>query len=219
MRPGDVDALLDAFAGVLDDSVLRRDAVLSACAGLRVLAREGTATTHARRDEVLSVGRYGMVSVAGGKLTTHRLIAARVLRALPVEVRPRRCAPDEHPISRPPSPEAVAMLKAVLGTDGADYVVAQHGAAVESLDVPTVPAPFEPIVSGGPDVWAQAFRARDVEWALSIDDVVRRRTTLELRGLARPEVRAHLAAALGLPLSVSSSAAAQRAENVGVSAT
>ena len=109
------------------------------------------------------------------------------------------------------------MLRAVLGTDGAEYVVAQHGAAVESLDVPTVPAPFEPIVSGGPDVWAQAFRACEVEWALDRRRR-RRRTTLELRGLARPEVRAHLAAVLGLPLSVSSPAAAQRAENVGVSA-
>ena len=56
-----------------------------------------------------------------------------------------------------------------------------------------------PIAADGPDLWAQARYARDVEWALSVDDVVRRRTTLELRGLANPAVRQALADALDLP--------------------
>jgi glycerol-3-phosphate dehydrogenase len=58
------------------------------------------------------------------------------------------------------------------------------------------------IAAEGPDIWAQAQYAKDEEWALCVDDVVRRRTTLELRGLATPEVRTSLADVLGLPQTV-----------------
>ena len=40
----------------------------------------------------------------------------------------------------------------------------------------------------GPDVAAQALYAGTHEWAVSPDDVLGRRTTLSLRGLATPEV-------------------------------
>jgi glycerol-3-phosphate dehydrogenase len=40
-----------------------------------------------------------------------------------------------------------------------------------------------------PDVWAQAYHAVDREWATTVEDVVRRRTTIAVRGLATPDVR------------------------------
>jgi glycerol-3-phosphate dehydrogenase len=49
---------------------------------------------------------------------------------------------------------------------------------------------MERIHPGGPDIWAQAYHAVDNEWATTVDDVVRRRTTLAIRGLATPELRA-----------------------------
>jgi len=42
---------------------------------------------------------------------------------------------------------------------------------------------------GGPDIWAQVVHARDHEWAVTVDDVTRRRTTLAIRGLDTPEIR------------------------------
>ncbi len=42
----------------------------------------------------------------------------------------------------------------------------------------------------GPDIWAQVRYARDHEWAATAQDVIRGRTTLALRGLDGPEVRA-----------------------------
>ena len=41
-----------------------------------------------------------------------------------------------------------------------------------------------------PEIWAQVVWARDNEWAETADDVLRRRTTLTIRGLATDEVRA-----------------------------
>jgi glycerol-3-phosphate dehydrogenase len=38
-------------------------------------------------------------------------------------------------------------------------------------------------------VWAQVAFAADNEWAYTVDDVLRRRTTMTVRGLDTPEVR------------------------------
>jgi len=40
-----------------------------------------------------------------------------------------------------------------------------------------------------PEIWAQVVYARDNEWAETADDVLRRRTTLTIRGLATDDVR------------------------------
>ena len=50
----------------------------------------------------------------------------------------------------------------------------------------------------GPDVWGQVHHAVDHEWACTVGDVVRRRTTLAVRGLATPEVLERIAATLGV---------------------
>jgi glycerol-3-phosphate dehydrogenase len=215
----DVDQLLDAFRDLLPDHVLRRDRVLSACVGLRVLERGGRPTTHAARDEVLRVGPRGMVSVAGGKLTTHRLIAAAALRALPADLRTRRLRCDERPLTHVPERATVTCLRDVVGADVTRYLVAQYGGAVDALVSSNGDSGLAPIAADGPDVWAQAFVARDAEWALCIDDVVARRTTLELRGLARADLRSDLAAALGLPQSVAGSDSVVAVKRADVSAT
>ncbi|MET7589650.1 glycerol-3-phosphate dehydrogenase C-terminal domain-containing protein, partial [Streptomyces sp. NPDC005444] len=40
-----------------------------------------------------------------------------------------------------------------------------------------------------PEIWAQVVYARDNEWAETADDVLRRRTTLTIRGLATDDIR------------------------------
>jgi glycerol-3-phosphate dehydrogenase len=44
----------------------------------------------------------------------------------------------------------------------------------------------------GPDVWAQVYHAVEREWAVNVEDIVRRRTTLAVRGLATEAVRAEV---------------------------
>ncbi|CAM5662125.1 glycerol-3-phosphate dehydrogenase C-terminal domain-containing protein [Streptomyces narbonensis] len=48
----------------------------------------------------------------------------------------------------------------------------------------------ERIHPDAPEIWAQVAYARDHEWAETADDVLRRRTTLTIRGLATDEIRA-----------------------------
>ena len=91
--PADVKQLLTRFADVLPSEQLLPNRVVHAFVGLRVLPLGTVATAKARRRHIVSVGSGGMVSIAGGKLTTHRLIAMDALRHLPVEVRPDRREP------------------------------------------------------------------------------------------------------------------------------
>lgn len=54
------------------------------------------------------------------------------------------------------------------------------------------PALGERVHPDGPEIWAQVAYARDHEWAATADDVLRRRTTLTVRGLDTGEVRARV---------------------------
>ena len=58
------------------------------------------------------------------------------------------------------------------------------------------PALGERIHPDGPEIWAQVVYARDHEWAATADDVLRRRTTLTIRGLDTEQVRDRVAKVL-----------------------
>jgi glycerol-3-phosphate dehydrogenase len=58
------------------------------------------------------------------------------------------------------------------------------------------PALGERIHPDGPEIWAQVVYARDREWAETVEDVLRRRTTLTVRGLDTETVRERVAGVL-----------------------
>jgi glycerol-3-phosphate dehydrogenase len=97
-KPQDVSRLLQTAGEFRRPEMLREDRVISAFAGLRVLPRGKDATSEASRDHLLSVGPCGRVSVAGGKLTTHRRIALDGLQQLPAKIRPRRLSLSDAPL-------------------------------------------------------------------------------------------------------------------------
>ena len=176
----DVETVLKEAARGLPPELLRREHIRYSFAGLRVLPVGEGDTALARRGHVVHVGSKGVVSVAGGKLTTHRQIARDVLRRLPGKPPELRhdSLPGAGPL--PPRPEALEAdvwthLTHLYGSE-ADRVLAYPGAA-------------ERIHPGGPDVWGQVLYAAEQEWALTPDDVTRRRTTLDIRGLTTPTIR------------------------------
>ncbi len=145
-----------------------------------------------------------MLSVAGGKLTTHRRIARSALHALRTELggAPPRLAATPLPGAcdratvaaglerRHPavSPELARHLARTYGSLAGEVLAC----AAERTDA------LEPLAAGGLDVVAQALYARDREWANDAEDVLRRRTTLALRGLDTPALRERVQrAALG----------------------
>ena len=185
VEPGDLETVLGEARAGLPAQLVARERVRFAFAGLRVLPRVAGDTASAPREEVIRVGPAGMVSVAGGKLTTHRRIAIRVLRRLD-PCRRIDVAPDPLPGAGPaPRPDHV------------DPRTWEHLVHLYGDDAGQVAAcGLEPVHRDGPDVWGQVHFAVDMEWARDVDDVVRRRTTLAVRGLATPEVRERIAATL-----------------------
>jgi glycerol-3-phosphate dehydrogenase len=194
-EPKDVSYLLERANQFLRPEMLRSESVVSAFAGLRVLPRGEETTLHASRDHLLSVGTGGMVSVAGGKLTTHRRIALDALRHLPDRVRPRRLSLSDAPL---PGSSAGPVHHPHLDLSTVDHLLHLYGSETGRLlryskvkyDA------LERITPGAPDIWAQVYHAVREEWALTAEDVIYRRITLGLRGFDTPEIRQRISKVL-----------------------
>ncbi|MDT0379227.1 glycerol-3-phosphate dehydrogenase/oxidase [Streptomyces sp. DSM 42041] len=222
--PADVSATEADIAQILDEASLSvrrehlsRDLMTYAFAGLRVLPGGPGGVESAKRETVVSEGRGGMLSVAGGKWTTYRHIGRAVmnkLAALPSVGGTAGAAGVPVPVSslvrRTPlpgiaNPDAVAHRLLADGRAGAGMdpatarQLATHYGSL-AFDVARLvdedAALGERIHPDGPEIWAQVVYARDREWAQTVDDVLRRRTTLTVRGLDTEPVRDRVAALL-----------------------
>ncbi|MEU0488411.1 FAD-dependent oxidoreductase [Nocardiopsis sp. NPDC006139] len=212
--PADVEQILGEAELGIDAPYLDASHVDYAFAGLRVLPGGDGDTSAAKRETVVTQGRGGMLSVAGGKWTTYRHIGRAVLK----ELRKVRAVPLAEEMADPlrtvplpglASPDAVAQRILIDREPGArmEPPVARHLASHYgslALDIAALiredPALGERIHPDGPDVWAQVVFARDREWAVTVDDVLRRRTTVTVRGLETPGVRARVQRLLGAPV-------------------
>jgi glycerol-3-phosphate dehydrogenase len=185
--PDDAAVTDDDVRQVLDEAAVAVEglgAPRATFCGLRVLPGGAGATANAKRETVFSTGPTGMVSVAGGKLTTYRRIALDALDHLGVRGLSRRpralpgAAGLDHvewPVELDPATRA--HLLHLYGSLAAEVLAGSPDDA--SL--------LEPLVAGRPDLRAQAVYARSHEWAQTDDDVIRRRTTAWLAGPVRAE--------------------------------
>jgi glycerol-3-phosphate dehydrogenase len=149
--------------------------------GLRALPGGPGATANARRETVYTQGSAGMLSVAGGKLTTYRRIALDALEQLHVRNLDRR----PRPLPGATGLNAIAW-PVEIGPATRAHLVHLYGSLApdvlaEAVDDPSL---LEPIVEGRPDLRAQDRYARECEWAVTDEDVLRRRTTAWLAGSA-----------------------------------
>jgi len=206
----DTAQILDEAALSVRDQQLSRDLVTYSFAGLRVLPGGPGDTAKAKRETVVTEGRGGMLSVAGGKWTTFRHIGRTVMdklaslpgRPLADDMEPMSALPRRAPLPGFASQGAVAhRLQADGGIPGprmspdtARHLAGHYGSL--AFDIARLaahdPALARRIHPDAPEIWAQVVYARDHEWAVSADDVLRRRTTLTIRGLATPEIRAEV---------------------------
>jgi glycerol-3-phosphate dehydrogenase len=194
----DVDQILGEAAVAIAPDVLRAEAVRSTFAGLRTLPLGDGPTTSAHRETVYLRGPTGMLSVAGGKLTTYRRIALAALSLLRAELGLHRL--DHRPF---PLPGAIDPGEAVhrlavrfpnLEPAVCAHLVHLYGSFAEHVLAPAKADPdlFDPIHPEGPDLAAQAVYALEVERACRSEDVLERRTTLAARGLASKDVVRHI---------------------------
>jgi glycerol-3-phosphate dehydrogenase len=193
----DIERVLHEAGVALDAATLSRERVLATYAGLRVLPRGDGSTVDARRETAFLMGKGGMLTVAGGKLTTYRRIALDALGHLGPEL--GRADVDHHPVPLPGASDpgiVAAHLVAhwSLEPDVAAHLAHFHGARADRVLAPAAQRPelLERVHADAPDIAAQVVFAAEEEWATSADDVVQRRTTLAARGLAGPEVVARV---------------------------
>ena len=175
----DVDQILREAAVAVD----RVGPVQASFCGLRVLPGGAGGTANARRETVFSTGPSGMVSVAGGKLTTYRRIALDALdevgvRGLSHRPRPLPGATGLDRIAWPVELDPVTRA----------HLIHLYGSLAPEVLAPATddPSLLEPLVARRPDLRAQDLYARTHEWALHDDDVLRRRTTAWLAGTGVP---------------------------------
>jgi glycerol-3-phosphate dehydrogenase len=136
-----------------------------------------------------------MLSVAGGKLTTYRKIALDALARLRGDLGIHRL--DRRPWPLPDVPqEGGVPLPVDVAPHVRSHLLHLYGERAREVLEPAVDDPtlLEPLHPGGPDIAAQAVYAARSEWAVTAEDVVRRRTTLVWRGLDGPETRERVAA-------------------------
>ncbi|GHH75353.1 glycerol-3-phosphate dehydrogenase [Streptomyces sulfonofaciens] len=206
----DVTQILDEAALSLRDRQVSRDLITYSFAGLRVLPGGPGDTAKARRETVVTEGRGGMLSVAGGKWTTFRHIGRTVLATLQTlpgsplgeDFEPVSRLPKRMPLPGVASPRAVTHRLLVdhpvpgreLAPDTARHLATHYGSLALGIArlADEHPELAERIHPDAPEIWAQVVHARDNEWAETADDVLRRRTTLTIRGLADDRIRAEV---------------------------
>ncbi|HEX3256409.1 MAG TPA: glycerol-3-phosphate dehydrogenase C-terminal domain-containing protein, partial [Gaiellaceae bacterium] len=141
-----------------------------------------------------------MLTVAGGKLTTYRHIALDALRQVRGELGlhrlPDRAVPLPGAADLAEAGVRLARANPALEPAVRSHLAHLYGSLAEEVlaEAADNPSLLERLNPDAPDIAAQAVYAQRREWACTREDILRRRTTLGLRGL-RPTVR--LAEVLG----------------------
>ncbi|MES2641488.1 MAG: glycerol-3-phosphate dehydrogenase/oxidase [Myxococcota bacterium] len=199
----DIDYLLQAIDAYFPDVHIRPDEITATWAGLRPLIRaEGVSPSQVSREHVITTDADGLVSIAGGKLTTARRMGAEVVEEAvewmkksghpPATLRPVNTA-------QLPLPGAVGWPAEDDGTEVAQKVLAAADGRLElatcryladrygtlSVDLVRESAHdqrlFQPIIAGRPEILGQIDWAVRYEMALTVTDFMARRTQLFFR--------------------------------------
>ncbi len=199
----DVDYLLEAVNDVFPNAHVGREDVRSAYAGLRPLISEGEPKEESdiSREHEIFEDADGLISVAGGKLTTQRAMAQEVLDRVCTHLgRGGPCRTAEAELG--PSHQAAQDLRG-MGFDepSATFLSSRHNPADLAPWVEE-PAAREPIDPSLPYRWVEVTAAVEAEMAMTLEDVMVRRLGLFYeagdQGLAlAPVVAEQIASHLG----------------------
>ena len=193
----DVDYLLRSANALFPEARLAAADVLSTWAGVRPLLAppdSGEGVGQTSREHEVWRDPSGLLCIAGGKLTTFRVMAedtvdeaARIL-AEEHQVEAGRFFSDELPLPGAPAgpwPDFRTRFLAAAAAQGlpdaaAEHLLASHGADAEGLlrTLAEEPRLAEPILPPLPYLWVEVHHAVRGEMALTLEDVLRRRLHL-----------------------------------------
>lgn len=190
--PEDVTYLLRSANAVFPNARLTQRDVIAAWAGLRpLLAAPAGSTAAVPREHRVLESASGLVTIAGGKLTTYRAMAAELVDVVAARLRrldgrsvSRRAATDREPLpgGEVADLEQVAreLIKEDVPEDVADHLVGTYGAeaaAVANL-VAREHALGARLIEDWPFIVAEVVHQARREMALTVSDVMIRRTGL-----------------------------------------
>jgi len=186
--PGETRFLLDVVNTALDISLDSAD-VIGAYAGLRPLIDTGAGhTADISRDHAVVESASGVISVIGGKLTEYRHMAEDVLdRAIELRgLAAGECQTRNLPlIGAPANPGSTVAPMAGLP----ESLVLRYGAeAANVIAKATCGRPVDPVADGIDVTRAEFEYAVTHEGALTVDDIVDRRTRIGLVAADRERV-------------------------------
>jgi glycerol-3-phosphate dehydrogenase len=191
-KPEDIEYLLGVVAQSLPGATLTAADVAASFAGLRALAAagDGRAPSSVSREEVMVESGAGLISIAGGKLTTHREIAERIVNRV-ASILGRDAG--RSPTLDTPLPGArqveiedadgAAQALTALPADLRDAMTARYGtrATIPASLMRESPDLARPLAAGCPVAAAEVVYAMRYEMAVSVADFIRRRVALSWR--------------------------------------
>jgi glycerol-3-phosphate dehydrogenase len=195
----DCEYLLETANWFFPRAGLRRADIISTYAGLRPLVADsdGGDPSTVSREEAVFESPSGLITLAGGKLTTYRFVAQEIvdlalskLGRAPEARRPTRSQTARKPLPGGLRGDPHEIAKELLASNGFGltreqilHLVCRYGsrapdvlALVQSNDELN-----RLLVSGMPDIWAEAAYAAKTEMALEPEDVLIRRTNVGLK--------------------------------------
>lgn len=184
----DVNYLLEAANHFFPAARLTAEDVVCAWAGIRPLiaGRFGQDPAGASREHEITVSERGVVSVSGGKLTTYRAMSAEVVDVVERELGRSDTASATAKVALPGGDfdsleqEIERALRATGSSSRAEHLVHAYGSRWVDLWslARTDGALAEPLIAGLPYIGAELAYGVDAELALTLTDLLVRRTKI-----------------------------------------
>ncbi|MEZ4460659.1 MAG: glycerol-3-phosphate dehydrogenase [bacterium] len=220
----DVDYLIKAAEYYFPDNPITYDDVVSTWAGLRpLIGEEGVDESAVSREHEIVIGEDGLVTIAGGKLTTFRRMSAEVVDVaakwlrmtgkLPGKLKPADTdgAPLPGAINWPPDDDHNRVAREIRSAAGdkiseASALLLANTYGMRGIKVGRLvyanPELAEPMVEGRPEIMAQVDFGVGEELATTVTDMLIQRTQIFYRdpdqGLnAAPKIAQRMATLLG----------------------
>ncbi|WP_295806397.1 glycerol-3-phosphate dehydrogenase/oxidase [uncultured Corynebacterium sp.] len=206
----DIDYILDQVNQRVRNKITRED-IVGVYSGLRpLLSGKSDSTTNLSRNHAVARVAPGLVSVAGGKYTTYRVIGkdAVDLAAKELGFKVAESVTERTPILGADGYHALAnQVPALarrynLSEDSIEHLLGRYGSLISEVLAPAAEdaSLLEPVPGAESYIWAEVRYAVTHEGALHIDDIVSRRLRVAIefadRGVAAAQPVAEFVAPL-----------------------
>ncbi len=177
--PEEIEYIVEALQFTFPKAGIRRQDIISTFAGLRPVINTGKARPSDESRAHVVWDEDGLITIAGGKYTIFRVMAADVLNRAAARLPGNPVFPARKPLFSALPKELPAVE---LPLETMQYLAGRHGGDLPALLDAAAPDELERI-NGLPNIWAELRWAARSEGVVHLDDLLLRRVRL---GMTRP---------------------------------